>query len=166
MLPKPVAPVTFRVTEFDKRKKANRTVYSSPFYTSKNGYKMCLRIDANGNGTGKGTHVSVFTCLMTGEYDDYLTWPFTGIVTIELLNQLEDDNHLKRTTTLPADDVSERVVDNERGAWWGWPQFTSHADLAHDLLTNIQYLKDDTLIFRVSAEAPDYRPWLECTNCV
>ncbi|XP_064399379.1 TNF receptor-associated factor 4-like [Halichondria panicea] len=166
MLPKPVAPVTFRVTEFDKRKTDNDVIYSPSFYTSTNGYKMCLRIDANGNGTGKGTHVSVFTCLMAGEYDDYLTWPFTGTITIELLNQLEDDNHLKRTTPFPADaDVSERVMKRERGEGYGWPQFTSHTDLALKL-ANIQYLKDDTLIFRVSAEAPDYKPWLECTNCV
>ena len=171
MLPKQVAPVTFRVTDFDKRKTDNDVIYSPSFYTSTNGYKMCLRIDANGNSTGKGTHVSVYTCLMAGEYDDYLTWPFTGRVTIKILNQLEDKNHHKKTTTVtfPADDdVSQRVVERERGAGWGYFKFISHADLAHKPLTNTQYLKDDTLIIRVSAEAPDYKPWLECTisNCV
>ncbi len=71
----------------------------------------------------------------------------------------------RRQLTFPADDVaSQRVVDGERGKGYGYPKFISHADLAHKPLTNTQYLKDDTLIFRVSAEAPDYKPWLECTN--
>ena len=34
--------------------------------------------------------VSMFAFLLKGENDDYLPWPFTGTVTVELLNQLED----------------------------------------------------------------------------
>ena len=30
---------------------------------------MCIRVDANGCGDGTGTHVSVFVCLMRGEYE-------------------------------------------------------------------------------------------------
>ncbi len=165
--PVTVSPVTCRVVDFDKRKTGNYVIYSPSFYTSTNGYKMCLRIDANGNGTGNGTHVSVFTCLMVGEHDDYLTWPFTGKVTIELLNQLEDKNHHKETNTFPAELVaSQRVVDGERGVGRGYHKYISHADLTYKPRKNIQYLKDDTLIFRVSAEAPDYKPWLECTHFV
>ena len=124
---------------------------------------MCMRVDANGWG-GDGTHVSVGAYLMKGNNDNSLSWPFTGTVTFKLLNQLEDKNHHQETTTFPADGVySQRVVDGERAhRGYGRTQFISHADLAHKPLTNTQYLKDDTLIFRVSAEAPDYKPWLEC----
>ena len=164
MLPKPVSPVTFRVTDFDKHKKANDIVYGPPFYTSINGYKMCLRIDSNGNGTSKGTHVSVFTCLLPGEYDDYLTWPCTGTVTIEILNQLENQNHYQKSFKMPADKYSERVLDSERRGSRGYPAFISHRDLLANQFP-CQYLKNDTLIFRVSVlEAPDYKPWLECIN--
>ena len=31
-----------------------------------------------GMAGGVGTHVTVFVCLMCGEYDDNLTWPFRG----------------------------------------------------------------------------------------
>ena len=117
---------------------------------------------ANGDD-GEGTHVSVYASLMKGDNDDSLSWPFTGTVTFELLNQLEDKNHQKWTTTFPADnESSQRVVDGERGEGYGCPEFISHTDLAHKPRKNTQYLKDDTLIFRVSAEAPDYKPWLEC----
>uniref|UniRef100_A0A1X7T5K6 RING-type domain-containing protein n=2 Tax=Amphimedon queenslandica TaxID=400682 RepID=A0A1X7T5K6_AMPQE len=59
------------------------------------GYKMMLCVYANGHGRGKGTHMSCYTVLVPGEYDDELGWPFEGEVTVELLNQLEDKNHLK-----------------------------------------------------------------------
>ena len=162
ILPKPVTPVTFRVTDFDKSKTDNDVIYSPSFYTSKNGYKMCLRIYVNGNSTGKGTHVSVFTCLLIGEYDDYLTWPFTGTFTIELLNQLENQNHHHEMLTIPADKFSEKVLKEERRGR-GYPEFISHTDLAKQ--SQCQYLKDNTLIFRVSVvNVPDYKQHLECIN--
>ena len=34
--------------------------YSTPFYTHQKGYKMCLAIDSNVYGSGKGTRVSIF----------------------------------------------------------------------------------------------------------
>ncbi len=124
---------------------------------------MCLRIDVNGNGTGNGTLVSVYTCLIVGEYDDYLTWPFTGTFTIEILNQLENRSHYLKTYKIPADEYSDRVLDSERRDSRGCLKFISHTDLAKQ--SQCQYLKDDTLIFRVSvAEVPDYKQYLECIN--
>ncbi|XP_064399361.1 TNF receptor-associated factor 2-like isoform X3 [Halichondria panicea] len=158
--------LTFRMKHFDRYKFDDKENYSPPFLTSASGYKMCIRVDANGSCAGEGTHVSVYVCLMKGDNDDSLSWPFTGTVTVELLNQLEDKNHQKGTTIFTADLAnSQRVMDGDISVnGWGWRKFISHADLAHKPLTNCQYLKDDTLIFRVSAEAPDYKPWLECTN--
>ncbi len=158
--------LTFKVNGFKEKRDKNLDFLSPAFCTSESGYKMCIEIYTNDYDEAKGTHVSVYACLMKGDNDDSLSWPFTGTVTIELLNQLEDKNHHKNTTTFPAADteVSQRVVGGERGGGWGWCTFISYADLAHNPLTNTQYLKDDTLIFRVSAEAPDYKPWLECAN--
>ncbi len=157
--------LTFKMKKFQAHQLDNKYFYySPPFYTSGAGYKMCIRVYANGFGDAKGTHVTVGPFLMKGDNDDSLSWPFTGIVTIELLNQLEDKNHLKiKIKFLPDNVASQRVVDGERAAnGRGWGKFISHGDLAHKPLTNTQYLKDDTLIFQVSAEAPDYKPWLEC----
>ncbi len=159
--------LTFKVNSFKKKRLSNFQFVSPAFRTSESGYKMCIRVYANGYDEAKGTHITVFAYLMKGENDDSLSWPFTGTVTIELLNQLEDDNHCKTTLTYLAEaGVSQRVVDGERGRGWGYHDFISHTELDYKFLTNCQYLKDDTLIFRVSAEAPDYKPWLECTHCV
>ncbi len=163
--------LTFRMINFEEHKFVGRDFYSHAFFTSSR-YKLCIRVDSNCNDEvlplGKATHVSVLAHLMKGDNDDSLSWPFTGTVTVELLNQLEDKNHRKKTTAFPADSgASERVVDGERAyKGYGWSKFISHSDLAYKPFTNTQYLKNDTLIFRVSAEAPDYKPWLECTNCV
>lgn len=53
----------------------------SAFYTSKYGYKMCLRIYLNGDGTGRGTHLSLFFVVMRGHSDALLKWPFNQKVT-------------------------------------------------------------------------------------
>ena len=159
--------LTFKMKTFEANKYDSNAITSPSFHTSGEGYKMCIKVYSNGIGAGEGTHVSVYACLMKGDNDDSLSWPFTGTITIEILNQLEDKNHLKETLVFTAENLaSQKVVDDERGQGWGYYQFISHADLAQKPLTNCQYLKDDTLIFRVSAEAPDYKPWLECTHCV
>jgi len=37
---------------------------------------MCARLYLNGDGMGKGTHVSLFFVIMRGAYDALLKWPF------------------------------------------------------------------------------------------
>ncbi len=71
---------------------------------------------ANGkeHTNGSGTHVSVEMCLMKGANDNYLTWPFIGTVTFELLNQLRDRGHHKGTFTFPqTHPASQRVTEDE-----------------------------------------------------
>ena len=65
--------------------------FSEPFYTHPGGYKMCLSVYANGTGQGYGSHVSVFAHIMRGEYDDELSWPYRGTVTVSLVMEDEDD---------------------------------------------------------------------------
>ena len=77
----------FTMRKFELYKGANAEWYSDPFYTHPRGYKLCVRIDANGHKKQHGTHVSLFICLMRGEYDDELSWPFRGEIAIELLDQ-------------------------------------------------------------------------------
>ena len=51
-------------------------VYHPAYYTSKYGYKMCLRIYLNGDGTGRSSHLSLFFVVMRGLSDALLKWPF------------------------------------------------------------------------------------------
>ena len=75
---------------FPKVYRVERTeseVFLPGFYTHHNGYKVCILVDPNGYGVGEGTHISIFTCLMKGLFDDHLKWPFRGNITIQIVNQ-------------------------------------------------------------------------------
>ena len=48
------------------------SLYSAPFYTDRFGYRMCLRVYLDGDGSGKGCYISYFLTIMKGEYDALL----------------------------------------------------------------------------------------------
>lgn len=133
----------FTMTDFEEYKKDNDMWWSSHFYTHPNGYKMCLRVHANGLGSSKDIHLSVFVCLMRGEFDDWLKWPFKGSVTIKLMNQEEDEDHIVQTAkyyTSISEEYFARVVEEERSSKvWGIHKFIP--------LTKLQpkYLKNDCI---------------------
>ena len=140
-------PVDFSV------ERTSSTMYSPAFYSHPHGYRMCLRVYANGYGDGKGTHVSIFTHLMQGPFDDHLKWPFRGDITIQIVNQAGDHDHFEKT--IPYDDKTPdksagRVTGKERDdCGWGFHQFLAHTALPYNAVKKIQYLKDNHLIVRV-----------------
>ena len=151
-----VLPTELNMTNFEQHKTDHDNWYSPPFYTHSRGYKMCLRVDANGDGDGKGTHVSVYAYLMRGEFDDHLKWPFQSQVTVAILNQLEDNDHT--TKTIPFTATTEativgRVTDREQApSGYGYHTFIAHTDLTYTPAKNRQYLKYDWLQFRIEVE--------------
>jgi hypothetical protein len=100
-------------------------------------------------------------------YDNMLGRSFHGKVTIELLNQLEDKNHYG--LSFDFDDLTplkskSRLVGKQRATTdgWGIHRFISHKQLIlYKFFFDRQYLKDDTLYFRVSVEVTsNTKPWL------
>ena len=146
--------------------KANNNVWHSPgFYTHTCGYKMCLCVYANGCGAGEGIHVSVCLNMMKGENDDALTWPIRYKCTVTLLNQLKDEDHYTLTINSCEDsgiDCINRVISGEKhDTGWGCPQFIAHTKLDLQEEEQCQYLKDDSLYFRVQVDLiPAVKPWL------
>ena len=137
---------------FSTHKKSNEIWYSPPFYTSTDGYKLQLRVDANGIGKGKGTHVSLFVCLMKGEHDQYLQWPFKGEISIQMLNWREDNQHKEKIIHFnDSADIKYRskVIEGERGLEWGYHEFIRIADLEYDPKKNCAYLQEDTLCIKI-----------------
>jgi len=127
---------------FEKHRQSHTVWYSPPFYTHPRGYKMRLRVDANGNGDAKGTHVSVFVCLMRGEYDDHLKWPFNRDITIQLLDQEGREEH--HTVVIRyTDGTTNRVTVGKRSCEWGATMFIPHNKLSP------KFLKNNCLLFRV-----------------
>lgn len=54
---------------------------------------MCLRIYLNGDGTGRGSHLSLFFVVMRGQSDALLKWPFNQKVKEP---QAASHHHLKQ----------------------------------------------------------------------
>ena len=146
----------FTMEKFEFHKTNNKSWCSEPFYTHEQGYKMCLQTYANGYDRELGTHLSLFTCFLRGEYDDQLQWPFHGKIAVELLDQSTDDLtqgkhheciiHYDGNTP---DHYVQRVEIVERGPGWGKSQFLPHFLLDPGNDTTVQYLKDDCLKFQV-----------------
>ena len=152
----PRPPWVVEVRGFQKKKKKNEVWFSDPVYSHFGGYKMCLRVDANGQFA---TRVSVYVYLMRGGNDDNLKWPFKGTIKVSLLNQLEDGQHHTGLLWSDYDDVPERVcgrvtVGEKAGRGCGLSQFMSHQELCYPASRNCEYLKDDTLFFRVDRFKP------------
>ena len=149
--------MTFAVSDYAKRKKTNQPVQSPPFYTHPNGYHMDVEVHADGWDEYKGTHLAVSVVILEGMHDATLKWPFLGSVTVTLLNQLEDDNHctMKILYTL---DNNMHIGDRN-----GLRDYIFNAELGYNPVKNTQYLKDDTLYFRVEVEVDCHKPWLDCT---
>ena len=139
---------------FQEKKQNDLKWLTDPVYFDFGWYKMCLSVYANGYGAARGSHVSVFINMMRGDNDDNLKWPFKGTIKVSLLNQLEDWQHCSKATWSPNNDGSGRVTGKERAAsGWGYSKFISHQDL-QTVGENCQYLKDNTLFFRVDCFEP------------
>ena len=146
--------IIYKVTDFETKKTANTYCNSYPFSTSPKGYMMEIKFYANGYGSSERTHVSVYVTLLQGSCDTSLSWPFVGSVTLTLLNQLADNNHHSVT-------VEYELKNNVQvGKGLGRQQFISHSELSHNPIKKTQYLKNNTLYFRVAVKVDDHKPWL------
>ena len=149
--------ITFKLADFQDKKDQKVVTYFPAFYSSPKGYHMQVYMYSNGVGSGEDKYVSVYVHILEGKYDAELKWPFVGNITVQILNQLEDSGHYEIILHMTKE--IHFVVRNNKG----YIKFITHSELGYDIIKNTQYLKDDTLYFRVSVDIPNQRPWLECT---
>jgi len=107
----------------------------------------------------RGKHLAISASISqrpSGDSLGRLPWR----VQVELLNQLENDNHHARflDTITTNTDTSMTTMKS--------PEFIAMALLAHNKGRKTQYLKDNNLYFRVSLdpESNIEKKWLECTG--
>lgn len=137
----------WKIPEVERRiddAKSGKTVslYSAPFYTSRHGYKMCLRLYMDGDGSGKGTHLSFFLTLMKGEYDALLSWPFRQTISLVLMDQDRKKNIVQSFRPDPDSSSFQRPV-NDMSVASGCPKF---APLS--VLKDPSYVKNDTMFLQ------------------
>uniref|UniRef100_H2YBL8 MATH domain-containing protein n=1 Tax=Ciona savignyi TaxID=51511 RepID=H2YBL8_CIOSA len=147
--------MVWKIQNYSRRKResvSGRTLslYSQPFYTSRYGYKMCARIYLNGDGMGKGTHMSLFFVVMKGEYDALLPWPFRQKVTLMLLYQGMDRRHLSDTFKPDPTSSSFKKPASDMNIASGCPLF-----VAHNVIEGSFYVKEDTIFLRIHVDTSD-----------
>ena len=145
---------------FSVYKKTNATWWSQPFYTSaKNGYKLQLKVYANGDRSGAGTHLSLFVYLMKGEHDDKLSWPFNDNITVQLLNWRSDNGHKEMTIRFHIAPLQNcQKVSGAPSGGFGSGQFISHTQL-FDCATVNYVNSNDMACFRIISADVDTIDW-------
>ena len=141
----PVLPVRVNVTQVEEIRMEKSRWFSVPFYTHEGGYKMRLIVYPDGAKSGAGSHISVSLRLMSGKYDDQLTWPLNIALNVTLLSP-------HRFSSLYTLSNVERVKDKimaEEGELI--PKFAAHRDIFKDSLVN----KDTQLCFNVEKYSED-----------
>ena len=135
-----ICPTEITMPNFQRYMNEEDTWYSRPFYTHPLGYKLSLRIIANGQNEGYGTHASLRIHLMKGEFDDELQWPFRANIIIEVINQRRDDEPFTKVVSFDdsaSDNTSGRVTTQEASEYGrGASKFISHARLTSKYLNN------------------------------
>ncbi|XP_030644993.1 TNF receptor-associated factor 1 [Chanos chanos] len=118
--------------------------YSPAFYTARYGYKVCMRLYLNGDGVGKGTHISLFFVIMRGEYDALLPWPFKHKVTFFLIDQNQRE-HVIDAFRPDLSSVSFHRPTSEMNVASGCPLFFPLGKLRSP---KHAYCKDNTLFIK------------------
>ncbi|XP_071807096.1 TNF receptor-associated factor 3-like [Asterias amurensis] len=145
----------WKIKDFSRRKRdadngKTLSLYSQPFYTSRYGYKMCARVYLNGDGMGKGTHVSLFFVVMRGDYDALLPWPFSPKVTLILMDQDKGRRHLTDSFRPDPSSSSFQRPTNEMNIASGCPLFVSQS-----VLSDVAYVKDNVMFIKVIVDVTD-----------
>ena len=92
----------WKITGVKQKIEKKEDIYTDPFYVGL--YKCQGNIYWDSNNTGK---VGCFICIMKGEFDDKLKWPFIYRYKFVLLNQnRNEDNHIE-SKDITKDDFTE-----------------------------------------------------------
>lgn len=145
----PQPPFAFTVSRFPERK-FNKEPFVSPwFYTHPRGYKLCMRVDVY----GVDNHIAVRSCVMKGEHDEHLSWPFRGDIHVRIQNQLGNHTHYVKIISYDettAENKCGRVLTGDKNYLHGFSQFISYVALGLDNSNKCQYLKGEAVDFEVT----------------
>ena len=110
---------------------------------------MCARIYLNGDGMGRGTHISVFFVVMRGQYDALLRWPFRQKVTFMLMDQDNVEHVIDAFRPDPSSSSFQRPR-RETNIASGCPMFCPLTEL-----NNHAYVRDDTMFLKIIVDTSD-----------
>uniref|UniRef100_A0A914X918 MATH domain-containing protein n=1 Tax=Plectus sambesii TaxID=2011161 RepID=A0A914X918_9BILA len=142
---------------FNEAKMGKRlTVFSPPFYSFKNGYRMAASIALYGDGSGKAKHNSIFVTILRGEHDSLLHWPFACQVTFTMIDQKPSTEQRENVVVSLKPNITKENrpflgrPSGERNPSFGIQKFVSLEDMKTK-----DFVKDDTCFVRVDLNIED-----------
>jgi hypothetical protein len=110
---------------FRNAKNSTQPIYhtSPPFFTSKSGYKLSLRLFLNGDKSVRDTYLSLYVTVMSGEHDSLLKWPYIYPITLTLYDRSSKRDNVVHTLTPDITSTcfeQPRMIANKSG---GIPEF-------------------------------------------
>ena len=158
-----VPPVTFKLSEYRKLK-SEKKLWRSPFFFShQGGYKLQLHV--NPSGSSLDGYLSIFLYIASGPNDNELVWPFSGTITVQLLNQYQDSEHHSKDVRWnnAAESAAMKPAEgNINVTGLGFRQFISHSELESVIFNCREFIHNDCLFIHVSRVSVT-KPWLICT---
>nr|XP_024218840.1 TNF receptor-associated factor 4 isoform X1 [Halyomorpha halys] len=145
--------LVWRINDFlakmtEAQSKEGMELVSPTWYTSQFGYKLQASLFLNGNGTGEGTHLSLYIKLLPGEYDALLKWPFSHSVAFTLFDQSEKAcNVVESFVPDPTWENFQRPSKEPDTLGFGFPRFISH-----EILQKRGFVRDDTIFIRIKVD--------------
>ncbi|XP_035770719.1 TNF receptor-associated factor 5 [Neolamprologus brichardi] len=113
---------------------------------------MAIKAYLNGDGEGRGTHLSLYVVLMPGDFDTLLPWPFRQTVSLSVLDQSGASNH--RSLSFRPDPTTkcfqQPTPESQTNVAVGFPCFISHNMLQTP--QNALYVKDNTLFVKAKVD--------------
>ena len=149
--PDPVSPVIIKSTGYKQGSEEpgySCRLQTSSFYSAgQDKYKFTLAIKFSINS------LSILASVTRGDYDDRLTWPFVGSITVTLLNQLENTGHYSREIWSISDKPSLKYAGRVPPNYTYNPPFGKQYYISYDVLEDSphRYFMDDLLYFEVYA---------------
>ncbi|CAF3332865.1 unnamed protein product [Rotaria sp. Silwood2] len=133
----------------DAQSERQTSIYSPPFFSSPNGYKMRARLYLNGNGDAHRTHMSLFFVIMRGLYDPILKFPFNYKVTFCLYNQTPQQRHIIDSFRPDIKSCSFQRPRSDMNIASGIPKFISLEIVQQE---GNPYVRDDTMFIKIMVD--------------
>lgn len=144
----PSSPWIFKLNNFE-RQRSERKVFYWKLFSHPAGYKFVIRAEVKCVCDKDDDYISAYCYTEDGPNDSTLEWPFSGSVSVTLLNQVEDKHHLTRTIPLRKETED---VPKDQGTCARKAGIVESEDEEEEIVEGgkeSQYLKDDCLFFRI-----------------
>ena len=150
----PTVTIALKIPDFTRKLNEAKSsndygeIHSEPFYTS-HGYRMEIFVRLNQGPRGYTGYMGIYFCLMRGDDDDSLEWPFSKKLTFVVVDQQNSGfqvNSRVQTLTPPGEAELFHRPGFDTG-FCGFPRF-----MLHSTLRTRQYIKNDTVYIAVAIE--------------